>query len=100
QQDSSKAAIQACVNHQCGEQINLCAEQMAQALECGFPEHREERSAQDEDGVDYCHCSAPNKTQTSSSAFRFAPSFTRATVERPYSAGCESTILPMGNSLG
>src|SRR5438094_8111663 len=66
---------------------------MVNALKGSYPKHNEKGSKQHEDRIEPVH---GNLTHTSSRLPRFAASLTRATLARPDSTECTSTILPIG----
>src|ERR1035441_1319812 len=93
QRDGRQSGAQGGIDHERWQQIDLSAHEMAHAAERSFPEHREEACAQNKCCIEPIH---GNITHTSSSAFRFAASLTRAWVRRPKSTDWTSTTFPIG----
>ena len=80
QRDGDEVRVQRRINHEGRQQIHLRAEQMPQAGQRGFAEHREQRGGKNQNGVQQIHGNGFINTQTCSSAPRLADSFTRASV--------------------
>src|SRR5260221_9404271 len=70
---------------------------MPNTLKCRLPEHDEKGGKQHEDRIEPVH---GNLTHPSSRLPRLAAGLTRATLARPDSTECTSTILPIGMFSG